>query len=78
MHVKCMSVHVKCMSVTGRAVSGRTYSKDLNRRQMMERAADRESLKLTRMRAERQGFTLAHFSAQPKPFWSVSRCVSSF
>jgi hypothetical protein len=27
--------------------------KDLNRRQMMERAADRESLKMTRMRAER-------------------------
>jgi len=21
--------------------------------------------------------TLAHFSAQPKPFWSVSRCMSS-
>ena len=24
-----------------------------------------------------QGLTFAHCSAQPKPFWSVSRCVSS-
>jgi hypothetical protein len=31
------------------------------------------------LRAEgnRQGLSLAHCSAQPKPFWSVSRCVSS-
>jgi len=31
----------------------------------------------TSARIDWQGFTLVHFSAQPKPFWSVSRLVST-
>jgi len=34
-------------------------------------------VRLTYSLSEWQGLTLAHFSAQPQPFWLVSKCVSS-